>query len=198
MRHNLHLSGFAYRMRPIEEGDAEFVLNLRLNTDLNQYLHKTSPHIEDQLEWMNVYFKRADDFYFVVEDFSGLPHGLTALYNFERDAKQAEWGRWVMRKDSRAALDCTVMTYDLAFAQLELERVISRTEIDNTRVISFHTNVGSERFGEVFGNEGEHWIEQHMDAQRWKNCRMRVAQLAKYSADLDRRTYSAANSHCAQ
>ena len=69
MRHSLTVEGFRYRLRPIREDDAAFVVALRTDPDLGAYLHRTSGRVEDQQAWLATYFERADIFNRLVDNF---------------------------------------------------------------------------------------------------------------------------------
>ena len=71
MRHSHVITGEAFRLRPIEERDAEFVVALRSMAGRSQYLNPISPSIDNQLKWLEDYFKREGDYYFVIERIVG-------------------------------------------------------------------------------------------------------------------------------
>jgi RimJ/RimL family protein N-acetyltransferase len=143
MRHDLVLEGFTYRLRPISNVDAPFVLKLRGNPILNRYLHDTSPRLEDQLAWFAQYYERPGDYYFVVERLeTGVPEGVIAVYDIDPEEREGEWGRWILQPDSLAAVESAWLIYRCAFELLELEEVISRTVVDNVSVVSFHDSCG--------------------------------------------------------
>jgi hypothetical protein len=43
------------RMRLVEESDAEFILSLRTDESLNQFLSKTSTSLSAQIDWIRNY-----------------------------------------------------------------------------------------------------------------------------------------------
>jgi RimJ/RimL family protein N-acetyltransferase len=139
MKHNLILTGLAFRLRPICDDDAEFVVGLRTNPKLNQYLHAISGDRGDQLAWMREYYKRPDDYYFVVETKdTAAPEGVISVYDVHTRDACAEWGRWVLRPGSMAAVESAWLVYRVAFELLGLERVYCRTVAENRAVVSFH------------------------------------------------------------
>jgi len=56
-----NLIGKNLHMRPVTVDDAQFILDLRLDPDLNKYLNKTSPSLKNQIEWINDQIKRQND-----------------------------------------------------------------------------------------------------------------------------------------
>lgn len=148
MKHNLTLEGMAFRLRPIEDVDASLVLNLRSNPNLNRFLHVTSTRLEDQLIWLADYYRRPGDYYFVVERReTGETEGVVSIYNIDATNKSGEWGRWILRPGSLAAVESALLIYRCAFELLDLERVYCRTVADNSSVVSFHDSCGiTDRF----------------------------------------------------
>ena len=61
MRHNVILEGPSFRVRPIVDSDAPFVLKLRSDPELSRFLHATPLSIESQLGWFERYYERPGD-----------------------------------------------------------------------------------------------------------------------------------------
>ena len=148
MTHNYTLSGYAYRLRPIALEDAQFVVDVRCeDMGRNQYIHAISSSKEAQEAWLEKYFQRPGDYYFVIENrYTGDREGLIAFYD-ELDGR-AEWGRWVIRKSSLAAAESVYLLYRIAFEQAGLRELYCRTVAENTAVVSFHRSIG-EKTGET-------------------------------------------------
>lgn len=143
MKHNYKLSESIFQIRPINNNDAEFTLMLRNDSKLNSYLNTTSNKISDQIAWLENYYKKRDDFYFVIERIKDeRPEGLIALYDIDYENKTAEWGRWILRTESMAAVESALMIYKFAFEELKLEKIYSRTVSLNEKTVSFHDSCG--------------------------------------------------------
>lgn len=143
MKHNYKLSESIFQMRPINNNDAEFTLMLRNDSNLNHYLNKTSNKISDQIAWLENYYKKNDDFYFVIERIKNKrQEGLIALYDIDFKNNTAEWGRWILRTESMAAIESALMIYKFAFEELKLEKIYSRTVSLNKKIVSFHDSCG--------------------------------------------------------
>ena len=142
MKHRITVEGFGYRLRPVRLNDAQFIIDVRLeDADRNKFIHKISRDVKAQEDWINEYFARESDYYFVIENrISGQPEGLIAFYN-EKDGK-AEWGRWVVKKDSLAATESVDLIYKAAFEFAGLKELYCRTIKDNVDVVSFHQSIG--------------------------------------------------------
>ncbi len=142
MKHKFSLDGFGYRLRPAKMSDAAFIIAVRLeDADRNKYIHAISSDVKAQEAWMSAYFEREGDYYFIVENrLTGQGEGLIGIYDV-KDGK-AEWGRWVIKKDSLAAIESVNLVYKIAFEQIGLKELYCHTVQDNVDVVSFHTGIG--------------------------------------------------------
>lgn len=142
MKHRITIEGFGYRLRPVRVNDAQFIIDVRLeDAERNKFLHQISSDVSEQEKWINDYFERPGDYYFVIENrITGCPEGLIAFYN-EKDGK-AEWGRWIVKKDSLSATESVDLLYRAAFEMVGLKELYCRTIKDNVDVVSFHNSIG--------------------------------------------------------
>lgn len=142
MKHNYKLEGYCYRLRPVKFSDAQTIIDLRCeDMERNQYIHTISRDVRDQEAWLEKYFQREGDYYFVVENrLTDTAEGLIACYDILDNS--AEWGRWVLKKGSLAASESVWLLYRIAFEQIGLKELYCRTVADNSVVVSFHTSIG--------------------------------------------------------
>lgn len=142
MKHRYSMDGWCYRLRPVRISDAQFIIDVRLeDLQRNRFIHRISDNIEQQKQWLEQYFQREGDYYFVVENrFTAVPEGLIAFYNVIDGS--AEWGRWVLKKGSLAAVESVYLLYRIAFEQAGLQELYCCTVAENTSVVSFHTSIG--------------------------------------------------------
>lgn len=176
MRHEIVTEGFAFRLRPLGVEDAEFVLSLRTDPELSRFINPTSPDVADQIAWTNRYFDKPDDASFIVERINGRAEGAVSIYDIREDpefgGKTAEWGRWILRRNSPAALECAILVYRTAFGPLGLDSVYCRTVAANEPVVAFHTSLGLETRRALPGyvelrGEVQDSVEQIMTPRRW-------------------------------
>lgn len=174
MKHNFFMEGFAYRLRPIRLDDAQFIIDVRLeDAERNKYIHRISRDVSDQETWLNRYFEREGDYYFVIENrLTGEREGLIGFYD-AADGK-AEWGRWVVKKGSFAAVESVDLVYRIAFEMAGLNELYCRTLELNSEVISFHTSIGEEKrqlLVDAFEIDGEKYnaVEQYADRDIFYN-----------------------------
>jgi RimJ/RimL family protein N-acetyltransferase len=189
MRHSISLTCVRYRLRPVTLEDAPFIVELRMDPLLNRYLHEISPRVEDQVAWLERYFEHPEDYYFIIEDAdSGKPHGTIGIYDIEENAAGAQWGRWILKHGSMAALESAWLICETAFSNLGLASLSSRTLVENPKVVSFHDSFGATRVAELEGHfliagEPKSVIEHRILNTEWPALRSRhystVSRLAR-------------------
>ena len=180
MRHTITIEGRAFRLRPVAVADAAFIVSLRNDPRLNQFVHPVSPRVEDQERWLARCFERLGDYYFIIERVkTGQPEGTVGLYDLDDSRRCAEWGRWVLRSRSMGALESAQLIYRVAFNVLGLDWVYCRTLVDNVKVVSFHETFGLETHERlpgqfVFNGVPRDAIEQRITRERWEKQRASV------------------------
>jgi RimJ/RimL family protein N-acetyltransferase len=169
MKKNIKISANSYRLRPVTIDDAQNIIDIRLqDVERNRYIHKISNDLTAQVNWLNAYLERDNDYYFIIENiFTENAEGLISIYDI--DDKKAEWGRWVLKKGSMASVESVYLILKVAFEKLGLEEVYSRTMEKNTSVVAFHDSIGQKyrcilenyvRLGEEDCNAVEHFVDK--------------------------------------
>jgi len=189
LRHEIRLEGFAFALRPAAEGDAPFIFGLRSDPVLGRFVHATTP--EGHRRWLSEYFERAGDYYFIVERLGGgAPEGTVGIYNLDETGRSAEWGRWILRRESLGAVESVWLAYRVAFELLDREVMYARTLRRNDRVIAFHDSCGCVRneSGDASGGE---FLEHRMTRADWETAgpalAAKAARLARALATGDSR-----------
>lgn len=164
------------------ESDAAYIVDLRSRA--GRHLNRGATSVEQQAVWLERYFERPGDFYFVVEGGDGArPEGLVALYGITYAAGTGEWGRFVLEPASNAAVESALLVYRFAFDMLALETVCCRTLAANESVVAFHDSCGMTRArGAVtIEHNGAHAaaIEHRMARTQWPAVRERLDQVAR-------------------
>jgi len=184
MRHDIGIQGPGFMLRPVTAADSDFILHLRTDPQLNKFINATSSRREDQIAWLDKYYARAGDYYFLVTRHDGAPEGAIAIYDTvdEPGNKRGEWGRWILQRGSPAAIESALLIYQIAFDQLHMDMIYCRTVTLNEPVVSFHTSCGLVTHGMVTNNmirDGKSYdaVEQRLTRERWPQ--MRVNLLAK-------------------
>ena len=187
MRHKLTLEGPAFRLRPVEREDAKAIVQLRNDETLGRFLHQGSATVEDQLRWQEAYENRPGDFYFVIETLETKMEGLVAIYNTDNLVGQAEWGRWILRHGSLAAVESALLVYRCAFNELNLNEVYCHTLSHNRRTVSFHDSCGITRKQRLAGRfiikgQRQDAIEHRVDREAWPGIEEKLSQLSLLTA----------------
>jgi RimJ/RimL family protein N-acetyltransferase len=180
LRHEIHIAGHAFRLRPVADSDAAYIVDLRANA--GPYVNRGAINVEQQQAWLDRYFTRADDFYFVVERLDRrTPEGIVGLYHVQ--SGQAEWGRFVLEPWSIAAVEAALLIYRLAFDVLSLDEVFCRTLEANAKVLAFHDSCGLVRLrGRItIEHDGRPAtaVEHRLNRDGWPEVHERLDRLAR-------------------
>lgn len=137
------IKGKNIRLRDIELDDASFILQLRLDEDKNRYLHKTSPILANQINYINSYKQKDNEYYFIIESLNTEKLGTVRIYDVTEDSFC--WGSWLVINDAprTAALESALLIYEFAFYNLGFVKTHFDVRKNNERVIAFHTRMGS-------------------------------------------------------
>jgi RimJ/RimL family protein N-acetyltransferase len=189
VRHDLRLDGLAFRLRPAEAFDADFILSLRTSDRALGTLHPVSGRLADQLAWQRAYEARPDDWYWIVERRTGAPEGTIGIYDVDRVRGTGEWGRWILRPGSLAAPESCLLVYRAAFDALGLASVTALTVATNAPVLSFHDRAGLERIGVVpdafdLGGTRVAAIRHLLTRERWPQTRGLLEGRAAQAAEM--------------
>jgi RimJ/RimL family protein N-acetyltransferase len=137
MRHHYTIQEGLYRLRPAQLQDAGFIVKLRTHPEKNRFINTTSPDISKQEDWLRRYFERAGDYYFMIENvMTGEPEGTLGIYDVNEEHRSAEWGRWIVRPGSKAALPSCCLAFNLAFSEMKLAYLYSYVAAEHQSVVA--------------------------------------------------------------
>ncbi|HEY3857325.1 MAG TPA: GNAT family N-acetyltransferase [Verrucomicrobiae bacterium] len=189
MRHDLTLSGFGFGLRPVEEKDAEFIVEIRTaDPERTRFLHPIPPDAQAQREWIARYLQRENDYYWVVQRLdNGQSEGVIGIYDINPTVPTAEWGRWVLRHSSLAAPESALLVYRAAFELIKLESIYCMTVADNKPVVSFHDSCGLRREGTLkehfkLGEKSFDAVKHVLDRKDWQTIRDRLSPIAQMTS----------------
>lgn len=140
MQHSFTVSGYFYRLVPVELSDSENILRLRTDLDRAKYLNSTQNSTKVQRDWISGYFERENEYYFRItknQDPESC-EGFVSAYNFDEDLSSYEWGRWIVDPKSLSAVESAHLIYKFCFETLNARSVYCITVADNKKVVSFH------------------------------------------------------------
>ena len=182
MNHNVILEGWNCRLRPVRLDDAEFIVRLRNQDFAKGYIHATDDSIEKQKEWLNDYYGRDRDYYWILENISdGQKVGTYGLYNFVGD--MAMPGRMVVLPTAdflQAAY--SILMREFAFETLGIGRLVGCVVPSNKKVIKFAKLMGGEVIREcppeyMHLEKEIHQIWTEVTAERWPKIKERWCSL---------------------
>ena len=162
--------GLTVSFRFVEVDDAEYILSLRLNLELNRYISPTDPSVEKQREWLAACKERElsgkEYYYIVINHNNDKPCGVIRLYNFNNGI--FEWGSLILddNKTPSAAIEAAFFIYRIAFDLLEFDKSHFTVHKENTRTVIFQKRLGARIIGERQTQIGaEHLFE--FDKNDW-------------------------------
>jgi RimJ/RimL family protein N-acetyltransferase len=190
VRHDFRLDGEAFAIRPVALEDARFIWELRKDPERSRYLHPVKGGVSALVDWMKAYFDRPDDYYFMVERLrDGRAEGTVGLYGVDHMGHCAEWGRWVLRRDSLAAIESALLIYRFGFDRMGLEEIYCRTVAANRHVVRLHQSLGlATREGPPMtlriGRVQHELVEQFLTRAAWRQVEVRFQARAAGAARL--------------
>lgn len=112
------LDRYGLHVRFVNEDDAEFILGLRTDSKLGQYISATNGDIEKQKEWTRQYKireRQGTDYYFMFEKPLGTRLGVSRIYEIKKETFQT--GSWIFRKDAPfgAAFLGDIICHEIAY-----------------------------------------------------------------------------------
>ena len=136
-------------LRPVEIEDAEFILSLRLDPELNQYLSQVENDLDKQREWIKSHRVYSRDFYFIIQNKKQKPVGTIRVYDIQGDVFC--WGSWIVVPEARryASFESAMLLYRFVFLGLGLHATNFDVRKENKRVVNFHSKLGATIFDET-------------------------------------------------
>ena len=133
---------YGIHVRLVSEHDAEYILSLRLNPALNQYIHSTDNDVEKQRDWIREYKKRetiGTDYYFIYS-MNGKPFGLDRAYHINPENNSYTWGSWICKPGVTAAQIMLqyIASVDIINNILGLEQNTYTVSRGNMKVLYYH------------------------------------------------------------
>lgn len=184
MQHTLIAEGYGIRIRPVRLEDAAFIVWLRNLDHAKGNLGDSATDVTDQQAWLQKYFTRAGDYYFLAETLSGIPVGMNGIYDQAGDT--AEGGRFVVSPGVPAAFPISILTYDLSFGRMKLKELRATSVASNRSLHSYVRKLGFrqvrvEKAGRVIGGQPVDMVHFILRSEDWAEARTRLLPLAQYA-----------------
>ena len=140
MQHAIQEEGFGVRLRPVRMEDAPFIVWLRNLAHVKGKVGDSALDVASQQNWLENYFQREGDYYFIIETAGGKEVGAYGLYDIASGS--AESGRWVVRPEVPAAIPSALLAFRVGFERLGLKQLRARTVATNQTVLSLNRKLG--------------------------------------------------------
>ena len=174
---------FPFKLRPVDVSDAPLIFELRSDAQRSRYLHSITGGVAEQENWILEDAQRIETRYFAVQRGTET-HGFVGLSMIDGVSASAEWGRWILREDSPAAVPSAKLIYEYGFEELELKRLYCRTIVENKSVVRFHDACGATRIDTIsdyFEIDGVNFaaIEHQVTIDQWPNLKANLQRLTR-------------------
>lgn len=175
MVYNGLIEGKYVNLRSVEEKDAEFTLSLRQDPNLTKYLPKLNITIEEQIEWIKKQRTKEGDYYFVIEDKSGVPKGVIGVYDIH--GNYAETGRIAVIGNAVESIEAQMLSFDFAFDYLKLEYTVNYVMADNNHALRFSQLFGSISSEPYLDNDGKMRIDGKINKESYQNAKKKIVKM---------------------
>jgi RimJ/RimL family protein N-acetyltransferase len=182
MHHSLSAEGFGVRLRPVQMDDAPFIVWLRNLDHARGRVGDSAADTAAQQAWLEAYFQRQGDYYFIIETLGGNALGAYGIYDKTGDS--AESGRWIVRPEVPAAVPSAILAFEIAFDQLRLRELRVKTVSTNTNVLSLNRKLGFQQTriepgAQIIGGKPVDMIHFLLEAKEWPKVREKFIPLAR-------------------
>jgi RimJ/RimL family protein N-acetyltransferase len=149
----MSISGKNIQLRTAEISDAEFILELRTQSEKTKYLSQVENDLAKQQAWLVAYKQKeqkGEEYYFVIESKTGKKLGLVRVYDLQPNSFC--WGSWLIQDNApkTTAIESALLIYEFGFGQLSYKKAHFDVRKGNQSVIAFH-----QRFGAKVTHEDE-------------------------------------------
>jgi len=182
MHHSLFVEDFGIRMRPVRMDDAPFIVWLRNQEYVRGKVGDSAADIASQESWLESYFQREGDYYFIIETTCCIPVGTYGIYDVKD--REGESGRWIVRPMVPAAIPSVILAFNVAFGWLQLDRLRVHTVSTNHRVLSLNRRLGFQQTkvhtaSQIIDGKAVDMVQFELRAKDWPKHRERILPLAR-------------------
>lgn len=146
------LMGKLINLKLVEISDAEFILKLRQNKKLNQFISSTSSNLEEQKKWIENYLKKEEkEYYFIIKDNKNNEScGTVRIYNIDNEKKKCTWGSFILasNRPNGASYETIKLTLNYIFKVLKMKKVLLDVRKENKKAIYIYEKSGFKKYAE--------------------------------------------------
>lgn len=168
MIYSKEVCGTFTKLRAVTVEDAELILALRTNSEINRFLNKTEDNLSLQIEWIQHQQKKVGDYYFAICNEENQAVGVIGLYNIDEEQGTGEMGRYVCATAPIQAWEGMTLIHDFGFDVLGLNKIYYRVLSENSKAIAITQRFGSELagYGHLAG-DGEKYNEYEVLREKY-------------------------------
>lgn len=151
------------RLIPIGKDDIENIRLLR-NANKEYFFYAEEITVQEQIKWFDKYLNNENDYMFKVVKISNIYDivGVVALYDFLPDIKQCEFGRIIIDhgkvSERGIGLKTTKCACQIAFDQLDVNRIVLEVYADNLRAFKTYLKAGFKEIRREYKSNDEREI----------------------------------------
>jgi UDP-4-amino-4,6-dideoxy-N-acetyl-beta-L-altrosamine N-acetyltransferase len=138
-------------LRPLKSEDSSILYHWRNSPSVSQFMYRDDPiEIEDHLRWFNSVYQDTAQSRYRIAEWNSQAVGLVSLTKIDLRQKTCEWGGYLGPEAQRGlglGKEMIVSSLDIAFTELELNRVTVEVLVTNHRAIKLYESVGFVREG---------------------------------------------------
>ncbi len=157
---NIHSYDYeGIRLQLIEKEDIEEIRLLR-NANKDFFFYSKEVTTEEQELWYEKYMQKEDDYMFKILNTSNIYEiiGVVALYDFQLDLAQCEFGRIIINhnkvSEKGVGLKATKCACKIAFEYFQIKKIVLQVLVNNIRAYKTYVNAGFKETGR-FLTEGD-------------------------------------------
>ena len=173
---NFELIKYGLHVRLVREEDAAYIVKLRTNPKLGQFVHATSDDVSAQENWIREYRKREKEgmeFYFIFSK-EGENVGVVRLYNIE-DSKFTS-GSWLASSNAiGAGVLCDIISREIAFKLYPDSLNFFCISKENTNVMRYALSYHPIQYDE--DEKNLYFYTDRLHFEKYKQLYLRMARL---------------------
>lgn len=124
--------------------DAEFILALRQDPDLNQHLSFVDNDLAKQKQWLQQSVSNDNEYYYLIKNKQNVSIGTIRIYDIKNDVFC--WGSWIVLPQYRkyASFESILLLYKFAFIDLGFKETNFDVRKNNKKALDFYLRFGAQ------------------------------------------------------
>lgn len=123
--------------------DASFILSLRTDPNLSQFLSPVENDMDKQKLWLQKALLRKDEYYYLIKNKKNIPIGTIRIYDVKDNIFC--WGSWIVIPKYRkyASFESIFLLYKFAFVDLGFSETNFDVRKENEKALNFYLRFGA-------------------------------------------------------